>query len=382
MHPFYFKESVFMKHNARRALSMIMALLMCLSLFTGIVLPASAAETTPAAPPDGTIFVNLGWTESDTPASITVNGKTFALTWGTNAFATAQNGLDAAPAGGTVYLCAGTYGGFNIQKNLTVLGAKYGIDPNVRGKNEQDLWTLNSNRGSGETIITGRINIGVNGGTIYAGANDMTLDGLMVQAAGLFCSNCGSEGSAKITLKNMYLKENTTTPIYLFPYHPTGHTNAYQRDVVIQNFRIEGATSKVMNLSADKADISGVYMHTDCTNTFFDTATASSDSTGEVVWNVHDNMFATPIARVMYINWNGISSNGYNLATGLKDRIKVTTNVYDNVFVNCFVASGSNSNFSLAFSMSSENVYYIFDGNAFYQTKAASSGHSCIAGYS
>jgi len=376
--------------KAKRFLSLLLTLLMALSMLSGFAVSAGAAESTaPAAPPEGTIFVNLGWTESNTPASITVNGKTFALTWGTNAFSTAQGGLDAAPADGTVYLCAGTYGGFNIQKNLTVLGAKYGIDPNVKGTNETDLWTKNSARGTGETIINGNISMGVNDATVHHAATDMTVDGVQLTDGGQIRSNAAAKnnnGLVKITLKNFYIKDSTktTAPLYLQPYYgmsaPTD--NKYQRDVTIKNVRVEGQqTKEVMVLTADKADISGVYMHTDCTKIFFSTASAATGYTSAVEWNIHDNMFANPVGRTIYVDIQSAKGNSQSLVSDLANRSKVTFNFDNNIFVNSFVASGTNAAYTLAFRPATQNVYLNFNGNVFYNTKSPGSSHSCIAGY-
>jgi len=375
--------------KAKRLLSLLLTLMMVLSCLSGFAVSAGAETTAPAALPEGTIFVDLSWTESNTPASITVNGKSYNLTWGTNAYNAAQTALDAAPAGGTVYLCAGTYGGFNIQKNLTVLGAKYGIDPNVKGTNETDLWTKNSARGTGETIINGNISMGVNGTTIYHAATDMTVDGVQLTGEGQIRSNAAAKnnnGLVKITLKNFYIKDSTktTAPLYLQPYYgmsaPTD--NQYQRDVTIKNVRVEGLTkADLMVLTAEKADISGIYMHTDCSRIFFSTASAATGYTSAVEWNIHDNMFANPVGRTIYVDSQNAKGNSQSLVSDLADRSKVTFNFKGNIFVNSFIASGTNSAFTLAFRPATQNVYLNFDGNVFYNTKAPGSTHSCIAGY-
>ncbi len=376
--------------KAKRMISILLTLLLAVSMLSGISLSVSAEETTPAALPDGTIFVNLTWTQATLPANTTVNGKTFALTWGTNAFAAAQDGLDAATSGGTVYLFPGEYSGFTIKKNLTVLGAKYGIDPNVKGAKDTDLWTKNANRGTNETVITGNISMGLYETTVYHMATDMTIDGVMLMGGGQIRSNGAAKnnnGVVKIALKNFYIKNSTktTAPFYLQPFYgmSVAADNQYQRDVTIENVRVEGQTQKeLMVLTAEKADISGVYMHTDCTQVFFTTASAAIGFTSQVEWNIHDNMFANSVGRTIYVDTENAKGNNLSLVSDLANRSKVTFNFSDNVFVNSFVASGTNSAFTLAFRPATQNVYLNFDGNVFYNTSAPSSGHACIAGYS
>ena len=106
-----------MLHNAKRGLSVLMAVLMMLSMLTAIVLPASASTEPPVdayakitgeldgdviVPDENVYFVNTAW--ATTPPDGVVegdefeytygdgvtwgNGKTYRLTWGVNTFTT------------------------------------------------------------------------------------------------------------------------------------------------------------------------------------------------------------------------------------------------------------------------------------------------------
>ena len=378
--------------KAKRILSILLALMMALSMISGISVAANATSTV-AALPDGTVFVDLSWTETTTPASIDVNGKTFILTWGTNAYADLQTALDAAPANGTVYMCAGTYSGeYVVKKNLTILGTKYGIDPNVKGADELAAWTRNTARGTDETVLTGKLNLGVATKTVYADATDMTVDGLHITGNGHIRSNAGTAGKAKMTLKNLYITASTQIPLYLQPYwyDQTASTNPnlYQRDVVIANVRIEGLTSKdAMVLTAEKADISGVYMHSDCTKTFMTSISASGASTDAVEWTIRDSMFCATVNRVIYLDCaNNSASVKYNSSStatkvnkDIANRTKVTTNVKDCVFLNSHTDTDI---YTLSLRTNTANTYFNFTNNTFYTTGTVASNYAPLAGYS
>ena len=88
------------------------------------------------------------------------------------AYATIQAAVNAAPAGGTVTVDAGSYAEtVTIAKPLTVRGAQAGVD--ARG---------NARRETGaESIVTGATTSGGVGMAFYVAANDVTIDGFTVQ---------------------------------------------------------------------------------------------------------------------------------------------------------------------------------------------------------
>ena len=113
----------------------------------------SVVVTGTVIPPDE-VWVDDDWTGLDPgdPA----DGHTF----GYDAFATIQDGIDAV-AGSIVHVAAGSYGGFAVNKEVTLLGAQADIDPagaTYRGASDD----------SDESVITGAVTIT---------ADDVTLNG-------------------------------------------------------------------------------------------------------------------------------------------------------------------------------------------------------------
>jgi len=144
-----------MKHNAKRSISILLAVLMCIGMLTGIVLPASAETTEPAADPyaaiqatdngDGTytpgkaVFVYAGAPASgDTTykygdGTTWGNGKTYKLVGGVTAFSSmsvavkhiqdtwnAYEGAYSAYTGpDTIVVAPATYGANSFQNQFT-----------------------------------------------------------------------------------------------------------------------------------------------------------------------------------------------------------------------------------------------------------------------
>ena len=140
--------------------------------------------------PDTAVLVNPDWSESTVPATYTVRGKTFTLNWGVNAFADIPTADAAVRDFGIMYLCPGTYStAHTTTKNLTILGPNFGINPNVKGQNERDLWTLNPNR-STEANITASLNLSA--ATGVDNADFMVVDGVQLTGTGNLRSNAAT----------------------------------------------------------------------------------------------------------------------------------------------------------------------------------------------
>jgi Right handed beta helix region len=78
----------------------------------GLMIPTAAAAAPPAAPPAGAVVVGTASASCPHPM-----------------YPAIQPAVDAAPAGATIYVCAGTYTGpVNITKRLRLLGAQFGRD--------------------------------------------------------------------------------------------------------------------------------------------------------------------------------------------------------------------------------------------------------------
>ena len=348
--------------NAKRVLCLLLSVMMCLSMVGTLSLSVATAATTEEALTDNMIFVNLSWTPANLPAQYTVDGRTYDLVWERNAYANAQKAVDAAPEGGTVYLCAGGYTkNFTIKKSLTLLGAKHGIDPNIRGAKESDLWALNPERGLGETVIESSINLGMDGSTVYNDYATITIDGIKMSDDAQLAATNGAGGYVDLKLKNIYVAEidRQTGPIIFATSYHNGASNTTKRYITVDNMRIENFTtgSSVLNVTADGLDVSGVYMDENCTKPLINNCSASNGPSDEVYWNIHDNFFAAPVYRVMYLNWSAHSTNNQDMTVGAENRSKIINYVYNNVFVEATVG----------FRMDDmENVYFNFCGNSFY----------------
>src|SRR5207302_1574944 len=101
---------------------------------TGVTHEALTSSTTSTATVTNTVYVNAAYTGSNFGDSEGSNGGTL-LTFGVNAFATVQDGVNAIHSGGTVQVAAGTYAeNVTINKALSLIGPNAGIaGSGVRG---------------------------------------------------------------------------------------------------------------------------------------------------------------------------------------------------------------------------------------------------------
>ena len=130
--------------------------------------------------PADTVVVDLSLTAADgTATDIVIGGKVYSVIVGTTGFSKVSAALEAVPAGGTIILAPGTYSeGVTIKKDVTFLGPKAGIDPNVKGTNKTDDWTRNPQRGEGEAVLTTSWHVGINANNkaVYD-CHNVTFDG-------------------------------------------------------------------------------------------------------------------------------------------------------------------------------------------------------------
>ena len=191
----------------KRLISAILTLSIMIALFP-LVLPA-AAEALPA---DTAVVSSALSGENGTTAEVTVGDKTYSVVIGTTGFKTVAPALEALPAGGTLILAAGTYSeSVTITKDITILGPKAGIDPNVRGANKTDDWTRNPLRGEGEAVLAASWHVGIHAGNkaVYD-CHNVTIDGIAISGAGMLRSNYGGEGNITLTYKNILVTGYTT----------------------------------------------------------------------------------------------------------------------------------------------------------------------------
>ena len=88
-------------------------------------------------------------------------------------YSTIQSAVNAASAGATITVDAGTYPEeVTISKSLTIKGAQAGVDARQSRANDS---------GANESIVTGSVSAGVESAGFYINANDVTIDGFTVQ---------------------------------------------------------------------------------------------------------------------------------------------------------------------------------------------------------
>ena len=131
----------------KKIISVLLTVFMLVNLLVVAAVPtmADAAVNLPA----NTAIVNLSAQESDT--TVVWQGTTYNVAYGVNYFNTLNGARDKLTAGGTMMLMPGSYGAFAPGKSMTILGPQAGVNPNVKGANATDAWTLNANRSATNT---------------------------------------------------------------------------------------------------------------------------------------------------------------------------------------------------------------------------------------
>ena len=263
-------------------------------------------------------------------ATFTFGGVAYKATVGKDAFAMFMDAAEAAPADGTIFLLPGTYlDDFKFEKNLTVLGPKAGIDPNVKGATQIDDWTLNPQRGEDEAIIMGNVGPGVYNQEVFPDCNKVVIDGVQFSGGFLFRYNSGDAGQSRLELKNILIRDVTTTNqmFFFYPYYPKNMTSSsYHREVIIENMRIERLTSKnLFRLCADTIEVTGLYIDKDTTqNLFQQFGTAGTDGTDK--WLFKDCMFKNTSTSIFALDLTTASSGGHLTNLGANKKIEVEIN--------------------------------------------------------
>ncbi len=375
--PSHYKEATQMK----RLISAIMILSMICALFP-FALSASADML-----PGDTVVVDASLKGSaGDSVDVTVGDKLYSVIIGTTGFTTVASALDAVPAGGTVMLTAGSYGeSVTIKKDVTILGPKAGIDPNVKGANSTDDWTRNPLRGEGEAILTTSWHVGINANNkaVYD-CHNVTFDGIAVSGAGMFRSNYGAAGNITLTYKNMLVYGYTTNnngPFYCYSYYPDRVVNDYSRSLIAENIRFEGMTTAPgFNLDVDYLDASGIYFDAASTKQMFTLLTMSTavQNGGEAVYTIRDSMFRQKCNQVLNCNLTP-TSGGHNFNKNVANCSKVTVNITGNVFADNDSGVAANNNIIVP-QIKTDNVYFNITDNIFTVSGVASENFIAIHG--
>ena len=365
----------------KRSISILLVLAMMSALFT-FAIPASAEILAPDA-----VVVSAALAGADgSLEEVAVGDKSYVVTVGTTGFKTLSAALDAVPAGGTILLAAGTYSeGVTIKKDVTILGPKAGINPNVKGAEKTDDWTRNPQRGEGEAVLTTSWHVGINSpnNAVYD-CHNVTIDGISMTGAAMLRSNYGKEGNINLTYKNILVYGYTTAnngPFYCYPYYPDKATNDYSRNLIAENIRFEGQTTAPgFNLTVDNLDASGIYFDAASTAKMFTFLTMSADAMngGEAIYTIRDSMFRQKTNQVLNCNLT-TSAGGHNLISKVAGCAKITVNISNNVFVDNDSAAASNNNIIVP-QIKSDNIYFNITDNIFKVSGIASDNFIAIQG--
>ena len=337
--------------------------------------------------PADTVVVDLSLTAADgTATDIVIGGKVYSVIVGTTGFSKVSAALEAVPAGGTIILAPGTYSeGVTIKKDVTFLGPKADIDPNVKGANKTDDWTRNPQRGEGEAVLTTSWHVGINANNkaVYD-CHNVTFDGMAVSGAGMFRSNYGAAGNITITYKNLLVYGYTTSgngPFYCYSYYPDKATNDYSRNLICENIRFEGMTTAPgFNLDVDAMDMSGIYFDAASTKQAFGFIAMSNvvQAGGEAIYTIRDSMFRQKANQILNCNLTS-GAGGHNMVKNVGGCSKVTVNISNNVFIDNDSGVASNNNIIVP-QIKSDNVYFNIVDNIFKVTGTASDNFIAIHG--
>ena len=363
---------------------LISALLM-LSMLTALV-PLAVPVSAEAVPAD-TVVVDLSLSAAaGSAADITVGDKVYSVVVGTTGFSTLGAALEAVPAGGTVILAPGTYTeGVQIKKDVTILGPKAGVNPNVKGAEKTDDWTRNPARGEGEAILTTSWHVGIHApSNSVFDCHNVTLDGIAISGAGMLRSNYGAAGNITLTYKNILVYGYTTNnngPFYCYSYYPDKATNDYSRNLICENIRFEGLTTAPgFNLCVDNMDASGIYFDAASTKQMFGFIAMSSvaQAGAEAIYTIRDSMFRQKTNQVLNCNLT-TGAGGHNMVKDPGGCSRITVNITNNVFIDNDSGVASNNNIIVP-QIKSDNIYFNITDNIFKVAGIASDNFIAIHG--
>lgn len=366
----------------KRLLALALAAFMILPALASMPLTVSAAEVMPA----NTVAVDLNLSASDgSAAEITVGKTTYGVIVGQTGFKTLSAALAKVPAGGTVLLAAGTYTEtVKLEKDVTILGPKAGINPNVPGAKPTDKWTRNPERGEGEAVVKANWHMGVFAGSTVFDCHNITVDGVAITAGGMFRSNVGNEGYITINYKNVlvydYTQNNGNGPFYCLSYYPDRATNLYKRNINAENIRFEKQVGTPgFNLTVENFNAKGIYFDEYSTGEMFRLISISDTSKTKTAVNISitDSMFRQKINKIL--NCNLSESAQYTFNKGIGQREKVTVTIKNNYFINNDCGAGSNNNIIVP-QVYTENVFFNITDNVFMQEGTASANFIAIHG--
>lgn len=283
----------------KKVLSVCLILAMMLGTLSALTFTTAADGAVDL--PANTFIVNLAGVEADT--TCTWMGTTYNVTYGTNYFNSFNGARDKMTTpGGTILLMPGSYAGFAPSKSMTILGAKAGINPNVKGANVTDDWTLNPDRSADttkESVLTGAVYLTAGDDTMLGSPIDLVIDGVTFNG-GYIRSIIFAAGTQAVTVKNAYCPSISSVQ-FMWSADSTKSiglaTNLCSRSITMQNVRFDGTGSNPSynlfpTMTADYFMADGVYMGGACTGAFIESIYMSK-AEGEASYTIQNSMFRT-----------------------------------------------------------------------------------------
>lgn len=352
----------------KKSFSLLVAVIMITTAMAVLIPAGVSADEAAKQLPANAVYVDQTLTGGT--VEFVFGGEKYKADYGVNAFAKVSEAAAAVAADGEIWLAPGTYSeGVTFTKNVTILGPKAGIDPNVRGATVDDDWTLNPERGEGEAVLTTSWHMGVNAGSnqVYE-ADRITVDGLAVSGAGMFRSNYGKAGKITLTIKNIYVYGYTTKnngPFYSMSYYPTDFANDYRRYLTLENVRVEGLTdATLVHTTCDTYTFKGIYFDDKCNSKLLQTLTfAGQGTTDPAEVTISDCRFNQKASPVINLDMSANAANKpFN--SQLSKRSKVTVTIEDCVF-SANAGGQSSEDIAISKNVSTDNVEVIVRNNTY-----------------
>lgn len=253
---------------------------------------------------DGVMVVNQNYETYATGQIIylQMDGAWYRAQMGHTAFATLAAALEQASKGDTLYLAAGNYDdSATINKGVTILGAKAGINPNDMNSPTFERSAERSDENE-ESIISVDI-------TLAAGIDGLVIDGIMLSGTGHFTYS-GTFKTNGIEWRNIL--SNTTAADSLMYMARTTNGNKTSSDFVMYRCRFErGSASYIFRMPNIS---SGIFEE----NVFYDHNKAiymgGADGTSNDVMEFKNNVFykCVSAANLIYIGDNSASTATVN----------------------------------------------------------------------
>ena len=302
---------------------------------------APSVDVSDAIPlPANTVVVDDDCDKDGDVIVFTFGGVKYKATVGKDAFYSPMDAQNAVTAGGTIFFLPGYYmDNFQVQKDLTLLGPKAGISPNVKGANPTDDWTRNPERSNEdeEAILMANLGLGVWNATVYSDCHKIVMDGFQFSQSFLLRQNTGNEGEVEIEMYNILINNSTITNniLFFFPYYPndTSNPDLYKRHLKMENIRVEGVTAQYLfRMGFETLEISGLYMDSKCTKGLVEKfATAAGVGTDKYV--IKDSMFRNTTATIFSINLrNDLAAPNWRLAHFGLDKKQIDIEISGCVF--------------------------------------------------